>query len=277
MSLRWSFSTNAFRRYSLQDSLSAIAGCGYTGVEIMADRPHAYPEDLSPKQRGELRRLISDLGLEIANINAFMLSAIESFHRPSWIEPDATYRQKRIDYTLRCIELASDLDAKTLSTEPGGPMDQVKDRDKACDLFRDGLEQILPDLRSSGVKLLIEPEPDLLLATSDDYLDFVIKDDWTDIRLNLDVGHFFCVGEDPVSVIHRLRYYVEHIHLEDIPADRRHIHTQLGHGAMDIPAILRSLEDIGYAGWVTVELYPYENTAVETAQSARAYLRDIYS
>ncbi len=275
MNLRWSFSTNAFRKYTLPDSLAAIARCDYAGVEIMADRPHAYPDDLSQKQRWELRRLISDLGLEVANINAFMLTAIESFHRPSWIEPDAAYRQKRIDYTLRCIELASDLGAKTLSTEPGGPMNQVKDREEACSLFRDGLEQVLPDLRSSGIKLLIEPEPDLLLATSKDYEDFIRQTDWPEIRLNLDVGHFFCVGEDPVTVIHRLCKDIEHVHLEDIPPDRRHIHTQLGHGAMDIPGILQALKDMQYAGWVTVELYPYEDTAIETARSARAYLRDM--
>lgn len=273
MKTRWSFSANAFRDYSITQTLAAVAECGYSGIEIMADRPHAYPEDLTPQQRSAIKQQAADLGLEIANINAFMLTAIESFHRPSWIEPDPEYRLKRIEYTEQCVELAAELGAKTLSTEPGGPQNQYRNKKEAMALFREGIEDIVPALQDWGVTLLIEPEPDLLLETSEDYLLFMDTLARPEVRLNLDVGHFFCVGEDPVQCIHRLSSHIGHVHLEDIPADRQHIHTQLGDGAMDIPAILDALQETGYDGWITVELYPYENNPIETACRARTYLK----
>ncbi len=273
MKTRWSFSTNAFRNYSLTQSLAAIAECGYSGVEIMADRPHAYPEDVPPLQRNEIQKQVAAFGLEIANINAFMLTAIESFHRPSWIEPDPAYRSKRVEYTKQCIELAAELGAKTLSTEPGGLQSQYWDKKQAMALFREGIEEVVPALQKRGVTLLIEPEPDLLLETTDDYLRFMKHIPWPEVRLNLDVGHLFCVGEEPVQCIHRLSSHIGHVHLEDIPAGRQHIHTQFGDGAMDIHAILDALQETGYDGWVTVELYPYENNPVETACRAREYLK----
>jgi sugar phosphate isomerase/epimerase len=46
----------------------------------------------------------------------------------------------------------------------------------------------------------------------------------------------------------------------------------LGDGAMDIDGFLRALENRGYDGYVTVELYPYEETAAETAREAMTYL-----
>ena len=39
--MKLAFSTNAFKRYSLEDSIRAIAKIGYSGVEILCDVPHA--------------------------------------------------------------------------------------------------------------------------------------------------------------------------------------------------------------------------------------------
>jgi sugar phosphate isomerase/epimerase len=43
---------------------------------------------------------------------------------------------------------------------------------------------------------------------------------------------------------------------------------------MDIDSFLAAVADTDYDGYVTVELYPYQATAAETAQKAMAYLRD---
>jgi sugar phosphate isomerase/epimerase len=63
-----------------------------------------------------------------------------------------------------------------------------------------------------------------------------------------------------------------HYHIEDIPADRSHEHTQLGDGAMDLDGFLEAVEATGYDGFMTVELYPYEETAAETAGDAMRWL-----
>ena len=41
--LRLAFSTNAFKRNTLEEAIDAIGQVGYEGVELMADLPHAYP------------------------------------------------------------------------------------------------------------------------------------------------------------------------------------------------------------------------------------------
>ena len=38
--------------------------------------------------------------------------------------------------------------------------------------------------------------------------------------------------------------------------------------------VLRELDDVGYDGFVTIELYPYEETAEETARGAMRYLEE---
>ena len=45
-----------------------------------------------------------------------------------------------------------------------------------------------------------------------------------------------------------------------------------GRGAIDLEGVLAALRGIGYQGWITVELYPYEAQAHEVAEEAFAYL-----
>jgi hydroxypyruvate isomerase len=42
---------------------------------------------------------------------------------------------------------------------------------------------------------------------------------------------------------------------------------------INFPAVFNALEEVGYPGWVTVELYPYETTAAGVAKLAFDHLK----
>ncbi len=50
-----------------------------------------------------------------------------------------------------------------------------------------------------------------------------------------------------------------------------------GKGAIDFRSIFAALREIRYAGWVTVELYPYETTAAGVAKQAFEHLKPLLS
>jgi sugar phosphate isomerase/epimerase len=62
--------------------------------------------------------------------------------------------------------------------------------------------------------------------------------------------------------------YIRHFHLEDIAATRVHQHLIPGEGAIDFHSALRTIQNIGYTGWVTIELYPYVANPDEAARLA---------
>ncbi|OIB56521.1 sugar phosphate isomerase/epimerase family protein [Natrialba sp. SSL1] len=272
--MQFGFSTNAFREYELTDAIEELADAGYDGVELLLDEPHLYPPTATEDEIRDIRNALESNDIAISNGNAFMLTAIEDFHHPSFIEPDADYRRERVDYTLAALETAADLDIPHISIEPGGPIPEEKSREWAMDTFIDGLEEVATRAEDVGVDVLVEPEPDLLIETSEEFLDLLERVDSDRIRCNFDAGHFYCVDEDPAALVADLHEYTPHYHLEDIPEDRTHEHTQLGDGAMDIDGFLGELDERGYDGFVTIELYPYEETAVETARDAMAYLEE---
>jgi len=266
------FSTNAFKQVSLEESLQEIAACGYAGVEIMADVPHAYPPHMDGRRRESLRTMLADLRLAVTNLNAFTLFAQGDTWHPSWIEPDAGARARRVEHTVAAVELARDLGAPGISLEPGGPVPDGMSRDEAARLYREGLEQVLPTAEACGVDLLIEPEPDLFIERPEEFEAFVRTLPHERIGLNFDIGHFYCVGVDPAEAVRRLAGHIRHVHLEDIAPSREHKHLVPGQGAIDFPSVLAALRDAGYDGWVTVELYPYEAQAREVAEQAFEYL-----
>jgi len=270
--MRLAFSTNAYLNFSFAETVSRLAQIGYRGVEIMADVPHAWPAYLLPEQKQGLREALSRNRLEIANINAFMMHAIDDprqkYWHPSWIEPDRHYRQIRIHHTKKALTLAKELGATCITTEPGGPL-EGRSWSECLKLFLEMLKPVLEHAEKEGVLLLVEPEPDLLIETADQYLEFASKITSPALGLNFDIGHFYCVKDDPAATVHRLREHIRHVHLEDIAATRVHHHLIPGEGVIDFASTLKALQEVKYEGWVTIELYTCHERPDAAAKVAR--------
>lgn len=278
MSFRLAFASNAMKRYSLDEAIDLVADAGYQGMEILLDVPHAFPPDVKDADVARWREKLEARNLAVSNCNAFMLYGIEGCHRPSWCEKDPERRKLRVEHTRHCLHLAAKLGAPTISTEPGGPIDEGVTREQAADWFEEGIRSVLPDAKEAGVRLCIEPEPDLLIEKAGQYEEFMqrfdgdaLAADW--LGLNFDVGHFYCVGEDPAANAAKFKGRIHHIQIEDIAADRVHFHLVPGDGAIDFDEFFKQLNQADYDnGWITVELYTFEHKAVEVAQRAREFL-----
>ncbi|HEY7570935.1 MAG TPA: sugar phosphate isomerase/epimerase [Nitrososphaeraceae archaeon] len=276
--MKLAFSSNAFKAFSIDTAIKEIKALGYEGVEILCDYPHAYPPEMSLSKIGALKASLTENHLDISNMNAFSLYAINDVYNPSWIDRSAEQRKVRIQHTLNCIALANNLGAKSLSTEPGGIYDRNREDIRYLrNLFLGGLTEVSIEAEKNKIKVLVEPEPKLLIETSNDFLEVMkeIKSDW--VGLNFDIGHFFCVGEDPVQLVYDLADYIGHFHLADIAQNRIHNHLIPGEGVIDFKQVLKAISDIGYDGYITVELYPYQKDPIRAARKAHDYLIDIMS
>jgi len=271
--MKFAFSSNAYRNYSIEECIDFIHLAGYDAIEIMCDTPHAFPP-ISDEKIKSIINYLKKNSMSISNLNGFMMTAIEDFHHPSWIEESQNYRQKRIEHTKNCLKLAHRLGAKTVSTEPGGPKTN-QTTEKELELFQQGLLEVLPLAEELQICLLVEPEPDLLIENSTQFINFIKKFDSKYLGLNFDIGHFFCVHEDPAKLIHEMQDYIHHIHLEDIDSSRKHYHLIPGHGSIDFKEIFTSLNSVNYNGFITIELYPYQNNPQKAAIESITFLKSI--
>ena len=270
--MKLAFSTNAYLNFSFADTASRLASIGYTGLELMADVPHAWPAYLLASQKQAIREAMEQNRLQFSNVNAFMMHAVDDqrqkYWYPSWIEPDTHYRRVRTEHTKKALSLAAELGAPCITTEPGGPLDG-RTWNECLKLFVEELKPVVEHAEKVGVPLLVEPEPDLLIETADQYLEFARHFDTPYLGLNFDIGHFYCVKDDPAETVHKLAPLIKHVHLEDIAATRKHHHLVPGEGVIDFHATLKALKDVKYADWVTIELYTYHENPDVAARTAR--------
>jgi inosose dehydratase len=113
------------------------------------------------------------------------------------------------------------------------------------------------------------------------------------VGLCFDTGHYRFAGGDPLAGLQQFAERVWHVHFKDhdprIAAQSRQagwngiqsvehgVFCELGRGDVNFPAVVQSLQNIGYTGWIVVEqdVLPGLGTPKESAQRNRDYLRSI--
>jgi inosose dehydratase len=113
------------------------------------------------------------------------------------------------------------------------------------------------------------------------------------VGLCLDSGHATFGGGSAIDLLARHRDRIWHVHFKDCEpriaarartegwdyqaALRHGVFCELGKGSVDFPALLRTLEQTGYDGWIVVEqdVLPGMGAPADSARRNRRYLREI--
>ena len=64
-----------------------------------------------------------------------------------------------------------------------------------------------------------------------------------------------------------------HVHIEDVPADGADEVLVPGTGAVDFAAVFAALDDVGYDGWLTVDLSGADMHPDDAAKQALEFLK----
>ncbi|MCK9228818.1 MAG: sugar phosphate isomerase/epimerase [Syntrophorhabdaceae bacterium] len=275
--MKLGFSTNAFVRHNLINAITFIAACGYTGIEILADKPHLFAASVDNRKLEEIKRRIVDEGLTVSNLNTntvmgFFASPIpETIFEPSLSNPSESVRNFRIEYSKKCIDMAYSLGAPSISITSGRPVPGIYP-EESFEILAGSIRTITTYAEENNIRIAMEYEPGLLIESAPELAMLIDAVDHPLFGANLDVGHSWVAGEDLSDVIELLGKSIFHIHLEDIRG-RKHYHLIPGLGDLDFRHIFDLLSSSGYTGFVTVELYTYPQKPYEAAQKAIEYLQ----
>ncbi|WP_135827029.1 sugar phosphate isomerase/epimerase family protein [Halorussus ruber] len=269
------FSTNAYTEYELPEAIRRVADHGYAGVELLGDEPHAYFPEFGDQDRQAVEQALDETGLEVSNVNANTAMGYyddappSAFFDPSIITDDDEDRAWRVEYTERAIDLAEAVGSPAVCLATGRPL-PGNPPEEAREYLRESLAEILDYAEERGVEVGIEFEPELLVECTDEVLDLIEDVGRDSLGINLDVGHAAVYGEDLTDTIHRSAGHITGVHLEDIVGGRRgkHYHRVPGEGDIDFAAVFDALDDVGYDGFATLELYTYPDEPDRVAREA---------
>lgn len=275
--MKLSFSSNAFVRFSIHEAIREIAETGYSGIELLADAPHLYADNLSPQTLEAVAKSLARSGLSVSNVNAntavgwYGRSFWEPLFEPSLANPDADLRKWRVQYTRKCIDIANLLGAKCVSVTSGKPVSGTYP-EKSRIMLVDSLQQVVEYAEKMGVLVCVEYEPGLLIESCDELAELLEQVNSPFLGANLDVGHSHVLGEKADSVIEKLGPRIFHVHLEDIRG-KKHFHRIPGTGDIGFDSIFAALTKAGYDGYLCVELYTHLNDPVGAAKASLDYLK----
>jgi sugar phosphate isomerase/epimerase len=252
-----------------------LAGYGYDGVELA---PFTFAPDvreISVAGRREIARVAADAGLEVVGLHWLLVSP-PGLHLTT---ADARVRQQTIDYLRALIDFCADVSGRVMTF--GSPkqrnVEEGTDSDEARARMEEGFRACLPALEARGVTLCMEalPPPESnFIRTAAEAATMVRAVDHPHFRMMLDVKSMCAEPRPPAETIRQHagsahgRPILAHFHAND--ANRR----GPGFGETDFRPILAALDEIGFDGYVSIEVFDYSPDPDTIAREGLRHLKE---
>ena len=273
--MKTGFSTNAFTKFSLLETIEIISDVGYEGLEIVADTPHAFLP-LSNEKLKQIKSSLENRKLLVSNINANTVlgwnleNGNDEKFEPSLSNKNETLRKWRVEYTKKAIEVAADLSAPSVCITSG--IKNTESIENEIVQMNKSLSEILEFAEKNSILICMEYEPGLLIEKSQDV--FEVSKNFKNLGLNLDTCHVEVSNEDFSKVIHKFKDKIFHTHISDCK-NSIHYHLIPGYGEIDFVKIYSNLKEINYDGFLTAELYTYAEKPREAASETFIFLNNL--
>jgi sugar phosphate isomerase/epimerase len=266
--MRYAICNETFEGWDYERICRFVAELGYTGLELAPFTLAPRITDVAPAQRQTLRRQAEAHGVQIIGLH-WLLAKTTGLHLNS---ADPSVRRETANYLVELARACRDLGGELLVL--GSPAQRRipagASREQALHFAADTLRQCLPAIGDCGVYLCVEPlappEADFILNAAEG-IELIDMVNHPHCVLHLDVK---AMAAEPLSTPETIRKYgkrMKHFHAND-PNKRGP-----GFGPTDFTPIFQALRDIGYAGWVSVEVFDYSPDPETIARKSIEYMR----
>lgn len=249
------------------DSLLRIAdnvkALGFDGVDYLST-PESLDEFFSEENCAKLRQHCESIGLPIGGL---------VFQSPTWNNPDEAVTAKQLAYFEKCAKTAVAIGAKTISCIIPGPYGAKGTRGSASPSekrsanlpadyswnadwtrFYTNLRKACDIAAKYGLRIAMECFPGSLCSTPHAMLKLMEDVNRDNFGIQLDTAHLINQHIDPETTVYMLGgKNIFNVHFKDSDGLTRG-NLPAGCGICDYTAMLRALENVGYAGTVSIEV-----------------------
>jgi sugar phosphate isomerase/epimerase len=261
-----------FEGWELRDVMESAASMGYDGVEIAPFTICERVEDVLPRERRQIAEDASSFGLDVVGLH-WLLVKPEGLYIN---HPDDNIRGKTLRYMQELIRFCGDIGGKVMvigSPKQRNVIEGIT-YEKAWELAKEVFSECIPVAAENGVVLCFEP----LSAAETDFINtageasrLAAELDSPNFRIILDVKAMSSEGGDIPGIIRRSKGMVAHVHAND--ANRR----GPGFGDTDFVPVAQALGDIGYEGYVSVEVFDFSPDPKTIASKSIEYLKKAFA
>lgn len=231
------------KNLSLEEFIDRSAELGAEAVSV----EHCFFESFEPEYLESVKKKVEDLGLDIIM---------------AWGHPDGLERGKNpkaYDDMIKTIPYAKAIGAEVMGIRGSSLMFRHEPHGPQIDALVDQLVKAVKVAEEHGIKLAIENHIDF---TADEMLEILTRVDSEWLGLNFDTGNFLRLLDDPIEGMKKLAPYVLATHCKDLIVDSSVAPTEwyyfagvpVGRGLVDNAKLAEMLEEIGFEGYMTIEI-----------------------
>ena len=245
---------------------------GYTGLEVAPWTLSEDPASLSPDRRREYRSAMEQAGVAYVGLHSLLTAPAGELHITT---PADAVRERSWEYFRRLIDLCADLGDDPLMILGSGRQRRTTGGstvEDAVKRLRDGLASVADHAGDRGVTILPEtlaPHLCNVLTSMRQTRAVVDEIGHPAIQTMFDTHNAVAEEIPHDDLIRQHADLIKHVHINEM--DGRHPGT----GDYDFSVPLRALEEIGYTGWLSLEVFNFEPSGEEIARLSAQYLRQI--
>jgi len=242
----------------LADGVEQAAKLGFDAVEIFPPAANAIDE-------AELQGLLDHHSLKVAAIGT---GAGWLIHGWSLTSSDAAIRQRARDFIRAIIDVAAGFGAPAIIGSMQGKVEGDTTREQALDWLAEGLEELGDYAAGHGQVLLYEflnrYETNLFNRVTPT-VEFVRGLKTKGVKVLADLFHMNIEESNLPAAIRAGKDWIGHVHFAD--SNRQAI----GFGHTDIQPIIAALREIGYAGYLSAEIFPQPDALTAARQTIESF------
>lgn len=236
--------------------------------------------DVARDNVDDLKEFLTDLDLECVSIIPDLFT-LREYGKGSFASCEPRIRRMALDHTREMCEIASQLGCSMLNVWPGQDgydyllcADYEKARTWFCEAMT-SLAREFPAIRFALEYKPKEPRTHSYLARMADTLLMAMETGCENVGVSIDTGHAFVGGEnvgESIVLAKRAGNRLFHMHFND------------NHGCWDDDMIVGTVHSVcylemlywldrcGYAGWLSMDQYPYREDAVQAVEESILWL-----
>jgi sugar phosphate isomerase/epimerase len=270
--MRFAICNEIFKDWTLDDTFACAARLGYDGVEIAPFTLANSVNDISISERRKIRETAARHGIEIAGIH-WVLVKPEGLYIN---HPDRSIRERTAQYFCDLVDFCADIGGtrmvvgspKQRNVMPGVSPEQAWEW--AAETFYDAVARG----GTREVTICFEPLAPVetnFINTAAEAIRFVQHLNSQKFKVILDVKAM-CSEAKPIPQIIRESWpHFAHFHAND-----RNLKGP-GFGDVDFKPIAAALKEVGYQGFVSVEVFNFDEGPEAIATRSLEYLKRVFA
>ena len=270
--MKFAICNEIYQGWKLEDTLAHAARLGYAGVEIAPFTLANSVNDISATERQRIRNLAARNKIAIVGLHWLLV-------KPEGLNlnhTDAAIRERTAKYFVDLVDCCADLGGtimvvgspKQRNILPGVTREQAWDWTAAT--FREAVKRA----EDRGVTICFEPLAPAetnFINTAAEAIEFVMPFNSPRFKVILDVKAMSSESKPIPQIIRESWPHFAHFHAND-----KNLKGP-GFGDVDFKPIAAALKEIGYDGFVSVEVFKFEEGAETIAGKSIEYLQRVFA